>query len=122
MSAFDWLKINNKYDFQLANRFAQREFFKFFITKDNQVRTDEFAAILILLHPPFQIPGDTYHLISLIKEPTCYKNPSKPSCIDLILTNKPRSFQHSCVMETSLSDIHKMTVTVMGNLNRDSEL
>ena len=35
MSALDWLKINNKYDFQLDNRFAQRKFFKFFITEDN---------------------------------------------------------------------------------------
>ena len=35
MSTFDWFKINNKYDFQLANRFAQPEFSKFFITKDN---------------------------------------------------------------------------------------
>ena len=57
--------------------------------------------------------SDTYDLKSLIKEPTCYKNPNKPSCIDLILTNKPRSFQHSCVIETGLSDFHKMTVTVM---------
>ena len=31
---------------------------------------------------------DTYDLKSLIIEPTCYKNPNKPSCIDLILTNK----------------------------------
>ena len=36
-------------------------------------------------------------LKSVIKEPTCYKNPNNPSCIDLILTDKPRSFQHSCV-------------------------
>ena len=41
MYAFDWLKINNKCDFRLANRFAQWEFFKFFITKDDQVRTDK---------------------------------------------------------------------------------
>ena len=56
---------------------------------------------------------DTYDLKSLIKEPICYKNPSKPSYIDLTLTNKPRSFHHSCVIETGLSDFHKMTVTVM---------
>ena len=37
----------------------------------------------------------------------------KPSCIDLILTNKPRSFQCSSVIETGLSDFHKMTVNVM---------
>ena len=31
-------------------------------------------------------------LSSLIKEPTCYKNPQNPSCIGLILTNSPYSF------------------------------
>ena len=44
--------------------------------------------------------SDTYNLKSLTKEPACYKNPNKPSCIDLILTNKPRSFQHSRLIET----------------------
>ena len=34
MFAFDWFRINNKYDFRLVNRFAQREFFKFFKAKD----------------------------------------------------------------------------------------
>ena len=57
--------------------------------------------------------SDTYNLKSLIKEPTCYKNPNKPSCIDLTLTNKPRNFKHSCVIETGLSDFHRMTVTAM---------
>ena len=56
---------------------------------------------------------ESYNLSSLIKEPTCYKNPQNPSCIDLILTNSPYSFQSSCVIETGLSDFHKMTVTVM---------
>ena len=57
--------------------------------------------------------SDTYNLKNLIKEPTCYKNPNKPSCIDLMLTNKPRSFKHSCVIKTGLSDFHRMIVTVM---------
>ena len=35
MSAFDWFRINHKYDFKLANRFAQRKFFKFLVTQDN---------------------------------------------------------------------------------------
>ena len=30
-----------------------------------------------------------------------------------MLTNKPRSFKDSCVIETSLSDLHRTTVTVM---------
>ena len=35
---------------------------------------------------------DTFDLTSLIKEPICYKKSDKPSCIDLILRNKPFSF------------------------------
>ena len=55
----------------------------------------------------------SYNLESLIKIPTCCKNPDSLSCIDLILRNKPRNFQNSCVTETSLSDFHKMTVTAL---------
>ena len=33
---------------------------------------------------------ENYNLKSLIKQPTCYKYPNKPTCIDLILTNVPR--------------------------------
>ena len=56
---------------------------------------------------------ESYNLKSLIKQPTYYKNPDKPTCIDLILTNVPRMFQSTCVIETGLSDFHLMTVTVM---------
>ena len=54
-----------------------------------------------------------YNLKNLIKGPTCYKNPDKTSCIDLILTNKSRSFYSSHIIETGISDFHKMTVSVM---------
>ena len=50
---------------------------------------------------------------SMTNKPTCYKNPEKTSYIDLILTNFLRSFQSSCVIETELSDFHKMVTTVM---------
>ena len=56
---------------------------------------------------------ESYNLKSLRKVSTCYKNPERPSYIDLILTNKPKYFQNSCVIETSLSDFHKMTVTTL---------
>ena len=49
----------------------------------------------------------------LINDPTCFKNPESPSCIDLILANNPYSFQNSWVIETGLSDFHKMIVSVM---------
>ena len=56
---------------------------------------------------------ENYDLRSLVKEPTCFKNPENPSCIDLILTNKPRSFIKTGVIETGLSDYHKLVTTVM---------
>ena len=56
---------------------------------------------------------DLYNLQNLITRPTCFKNPFNPSVIDLILTNKTRSFQNSQVIETGLSDYHKMTITVL---------
>ena len=56
---------------------------------------------------------ETYNLKNIINEPTCYKNIMNPSTIDLILTNKSRSFQNSTTIDTGLSDHHKMTVTVM---------
>ena len=55
---------------------------------------------------------ENYNLKILIKQPTLYKNPNKPTCIDLILTNVSHMFQSACVIETALSDFHLMTVTV----------
>ena len=44
-----------------------------------------------------------YDLSCLVKGP----------CIDLILTNRPRNFQNSSIIETGLSDFHRLTVTVL---------
>ena len=54
-----------------------------------------------------------YHLTDIIKQPTCFKNPSNPSYIDLLLTNNANCFQKSSGFETGLSDFHKLIVTVM---------
>ena len=54
-----------------------------------------------------------YNLKNLIKEPTCYKNPDKPLCIDLILSNRSKSFHSPHIVETGISDFHKMIVSVM---------
>ena len=54
-----------------------------------------------------------FNLKSLINTPTCFKSIENPSCIDLILTNKPRSFQKSSVLETGLSDFHLLTFTIL---------
>ena len=55
----------------------------------------------------------TYNLKNLVKEPTCYKNVDNPSCIDLILTNKPLYFQMTTAIETGISDFHKLTITTL---------
>ena len=55
----------------------------------------------------------SYCLNSLIKQPACFKNPENPSCVDLILTNKTRSFQSTCVIETGLSDFYRITISVL---------
>ena len=55
----------------------------------------------------------SYSQHSLIKQPTRFKNTENPSCIDLFLTNKPRSFQTKCIIETGLSDFHRMTISVL---------
>ena len=36
---------------------------------------------------------NSFCLESLIKQPAYFKNPGKPSCLDIILTNRPRPFQ-----------------------------
>ena len=65
---------------------------------------------------------NAYGFKSLIKVPTYFKKPENPSCIDLILTNNPLSFQNSGVIETGLSDFHKMIVTVMKTTNQKLNL
>ncbi len=56
---------------------------------------------------------DQFHAKNLVKEPTCYKNPDNPSCVDLFITNNSRSFMKTTTVSTGLSDFHKMIVTVM---------
>ena len=50
---------------------------------------------------------------NLLEKQTCYKNHTNPSCVYLIIKNKPKSFQNSFTFETGLSNFHKKTVTVL---------
>ena len=54
-----------------------------------------------------------FKLKSIVKGRTCYKNPENHSCIDLFLTNCPRSFHNTCLYETGLSAFHKLVVTIL---------
>ena len=53
---------------------------------------------------------DPFNLTNLIRKETCLTRDHK-STIDLILTNKPKSFQNTCITETGLSDFHKLIST-----------
>ena len=59
-------------------------------------------------HDHFKDFRDVHNLKNLIKVPTCFKNPERPTSIDVMLTNSYRSFQNSCAIETRLSDFHKI--------------
>ena len=56
---------------------------------------------------------NSYGLHSLNKNPTCYKHSEISSCIDLILTNKTKSFQSACALETGSSDCYRMIISVI---------
>ena len=57
---------------------------------------------------------DTFDLVNMVKEKTCFMS-AVGSSIDLILTNKPKSFYKTVTIETGLSDHHKMVVTFLRN-------
>ena len=45
---------------------------------------------------------------SVVKEPTCFKSLSNPSCIDIAITNSSSNFQNTKVILTGLLDFHKI--------------
>ena len=53
----------------------------------------------------------TNEFTSLYRKPTCFKS-KKGTCIDLLLTNKHRSFKHTSGFETGMSDFHHMIYTM----------
>ena len=54
---------------------------------------------------------ENYGLKNIVNEPTCFKNPNSPTSMDLIITNRKDKFHDTTLIETGLSDHHKMTVT-----------
>ena len=58
----------------------------------------------------FQAFYQSHDLYNLIKNKTCFKSPSG-TCIDLIFTNKKRSFKNTCAIDTGVSDFHRMVFT-----------
>ena len=56
---------------------------------------------------------EQYEAKNIMKNKICFKNPDRPTCIDLFLTNSPHSFQNTMTISTGLSDFHKMIITVL---------
>ena len=110
-STIDGLKLrkNKKIYFQPSDRYWEEP--RFVVSYDNVLLLGDFNAEVE--NNFLKEFCDLYGMKSLIRIPTCYKNPANPTCIDLMLTNSNRSFQNSCTIETGLSDFHKMIVTVL---------
>ena len=54
-----------------------------------------------------------YGCEKVVKGKTCFKNPINPTCINVIITNRPKSLRDSEVIETGLSDFHKVSLMDM---------
>ena len=50
------------------------------------------------------------HVSNLINFKTCFKSATSQSSLDVILTNRTRSFQNVAAITTGLSDYHKMII------------
>ena len=90
------------------------------LTKGIQIYSKNYYDILLMgdfnaevFETSFSSFYELYEVKSIINQSTCYKNPTNPSCMDLFLTNSPNSFQKPTVVETGLSDFHKLIATVV---------
>ena len=90
------------------------------LAKGIQIYSNNYDDILLMgdfnaefSETSFSSFWELYEVKSIINQSTCYKNSTNPLCIDLFLTNSPNNFQKLTVVETGLSDFHKLLVTVM---------
>ena len=58
---------------------------------------------------------DIFDLKNLVREATCFTKNNDPSLVDVILTNRPRSFYGTLVCDTGLSDVHRLVASFMKN-------
>ena len=59
----------------------------------------------------FSALRDVYDLTNLVKVLTCYEN-LKGTLLDVLLTNRPNSFQKTILCETGLSNCHMLITTI----------
>ena len=63
------------------------------------------------IHSFFSNLCDTFSLSKLVNDVTCVKSQNGTS-IDEMLTNRPRSFHNTSVIEKGLSDCHEIMVSI----------
>ena len=56
---------------------------------------------------------NAFNAKNIVKNKTCFESIENPSCVDLIITDKPGSFQHTNIFERGISDHHKLVTTVI---------
>ena len=54
-----------------------------------------------------------HKLKALNEEPTSFNNVDNPSSTDLFLTNSSKSFEKCLILETGMSDFHKLIITIL---------
>ena len=52
---------------------------------------------------------------NIVKEKICFKSVLNPLCVDLFITNNPKSFQLTHSFPCGLSDHHALVVTILKN-------
>ena len=50
---------------------------------------------------------------NIVKEKTCFKSIKKPTCVDLLISNKEKCLKSATIIDTGLSDFHKMFLVVL---------
>ena len=64
-------------------------------------------------HEPMETFLYQHNLTNIVKEGTCFKNSSKPSTIDLFLTNNSSYLQNTKTIFAGLSDFYKLITTTL---------
>ena len=59
---------------------------------------------------------DIFHMSYLLSNPTCFKG-DQGTLLDVFLTNRPKEFYKSTSVETSISDFHRIIITVIKGSN-----
>ena len=91
-----------------------------YISKENDSHSSKYDNFLLLddfNSEPTEEAMKSFCQYIILKtyyiNPHATKTPIGPSWVNLIITNKQRSFQNSCRFETRLSEFHKMILKVL---------